>query len=85
MTDDAAFRAFVVARSPGLLRTAYLMTHDQGLAEDLLQTGHPVGSTRRGSRRTSHSPDELTGLPPRQEPCSVRRARPSAAGAIVSG
>jgi len=38
MTDDAAFRAFVVSRSPGLLRTAFLLTHDQGLAEDLLQT-----------------------------------------------
>ena len=38
MTDEADFRAFVVARSPGLLRTAFLLTHDQGLAEDLLQT-----------------------------------------------
>jgi RNA polymerase sigma-70 factor (sigma-E family) len=38
MTDDAAFRAFVVSRSPSLFRTAYLLTHDQGLAEDLLQT-----------------------------------------------
>ena len=38
MTDDAAFRDFVVARSPALLRTAYLLTHDQALAEDLLQT-----------------------------------------------
>jgi RNA polymerase sigma-70 factor (sigma-E family) len=38
MTDDAAFRAFVTARSRGLLRTAYLLTHDQGMAEDLLQT-----------------------------------------------
>jgi len=38
MTDDATFRAFVVARSPALLRTAYLLTHDQGLAEDLVQT-----------------------------------------------
>jgi DNA-directed RNA polymerase specialized sigma24 family protein len=38
MTDDAAFSAFVSARSAGLLRTAYLLTHDEGLAEDLLQT-----------------------------------------------
>jgi RNA polymerase sigma-70 factor (sigma-E family) len=38
MTDDAAFRSFVDARSPGLLRTAYLLTHDPGKAEDLLQT-----------------------------------------------
>jgi RNA polymerase sigma-70 factor (sigma-E family) len=38
MTDDDAFSAFVVARSPALLRTAYLLTHDEGTAEDLLQT-----------------------------------------------
>jgi RNA polymerase sigma-70 factor (sigma-E family) len=32
------FDAFVAARSSGLLRTAYLLTHDHALAEDLLQT-----------------------------------------------
>ncbi|WP_110181051.1 SigE family RNA polymerase sigma factor [Nocardioides solisilvae] len=32
------FDDFVVARSPGLLRTAYLLTRDHALAEDLLQT-----------------------------------------------
>ncbi len=32
------FDDFVVARSSGLLRTAYLLTHDHALAEDLLQT-----------------------------------------------
>ncbi len=32
------FDGFVAARSPGLLRTAYLLTHDHALAEDLLQT-----------------------------------------------
>jgi RNA polymerase sigma-70 factor (sigma-E family) len=31
------FRDFVVARSPALARTAYLLTGDRGLAEDLLQ------------------------------------------------
>jgi len=36
--DDDAFRDFVVGRSPGLLRTAYLLTGDWGHAEDLLQT-----------------------------------------------
>ena len=34
--DD--FREFVAARSPALLRTAYLLTGDWGTAEDLLQT-----------------------------------------------
>jgi RNA polymerase sigma-70 factor (sigma-E family) len=32
------FDEFVAARSSGLLRTAYLLTHDHALAEDLLQT-----------------------------------------------
>ena len=38
MRDDVAFSAFVAARSRGLLRLAYLLTHDEGMAEDLLQT-----------------------------------------------
>src|ERR1700761_5544884 len=33
-----AFDDFVAARSRALLRTAYLLTHDHALAEDLLQT-----------------------------------------------
>ena len=33
------FDEFVAARSTALLRTAYLLTHDHALAEDLLQTG----------------------------------------------
>src|SRR4051812_16497074 len=33
-----AFRAYVVARSPALLRTAYLLTGSRADAEDLLQT-----------------------------------------------
>jgi RNA polymerase sigma-70 factor (sigma-E family) len=35
---DAAFEAFVAARSTDLLRTAVLLTRDRGHAEDLLQT-----------------------------------------------
>lgn len=38
MADEAGFAEFVAARSPRLLRTAYLLTHDWALAEDLLQT-----------------------------------------------
>jgi RNA polymerase sigma-70 factor (sigma-E family) len=33
-----AFDEFVTRRYPGLLRTAYLLTGDRGLAEDLVQT-----------------------------------------------
>jgi RNA polymerase sigma-70 factor (sigma-E family) len=36
--DVSDFDGFVAARSPALLRTAYLLTHDHGQAEDLLQT-----------------------------------------------
>ncbi|GHJ49563.1 RNA polymerase sigma factor [Catellatospora sp. TT07R-123] len=38
MTRSDTFAEFVATRSPRLLRTAYLLTHDWGLAEDLLQT-----------------------------------------------
>ena len=38
MTDEAEFDAFVASRSQPLLRTAYLLVHDEALAEDLLQT-----------------------------------------------
>ncbi|MEO6713773.1 MAG: SigE family RNA polymerase sigma factor [Mycobacteriales bacterium] len=38
MADEADFDAFVVARSPALLRTSYLLVQDERLAEDLLQT-----------------------------------------------
>jgi RNA polymerase sigma-70 factor (sigma-E family) len=54
------FDDFVAARSSALLRTAYLLTHDHALAEDLLQTaltrswfawsrieGHPEPYVRR--------------------------------------
>ncbi len=38
MAARETFEDFVVARSGSLLRTAYLLTHDEHLAEDLLQT-----------------------------------------------
>ncbi len=38
MNTRASFEEFVAARSAPLLRTAYLLTHDNHLAEDLLQT-----------------------------------------------
>jgi RNA polymerase sigma-70 factor (sigma-E family) len=38
MADRDEFDGFVAARSPALLRTAYLLTGDWALAEDLLQT-----------------------------------------------
>ena len=38
MSSDVEFEEFVLARSPALLRTAYLLVRDLQLAEDLLQT-----------------------------------------------
>jgi RNA polymerase sigma-70 factor (sigma-E family) len=38
MADRVGFDAFVAARSPRLLRVAYLLTRDWNEAEDLLQT-----------------------------------------------
>jgi RNA polymerase sigma-70 factor (sigma-E family) len=38
MTDSSGFDQFVAARYPALRRTAYLLTQDRGLAEDLVQT-----------------------------------------------
>ena len=38
MATGVDFDEFVAARSSALLRTAYLLTHDHALAEDLLQT-----------------------------------------------
>lgn len=37
MSDEAEFTDFVHAHSPALLRLAYYLTADRGLAEDLLQ------------------------------------------------
>ena len=38
MSEPQGFREFVEARSPALLRTAWMLTGDAALAEDLLQT-----------------------------------------------
>jgi RNA polymerase sigma-70 factor (sigma-E family) len=38
VSDEPAFAEFVVARTPSLMRTAYLLTRDHHLAEDLVQT-----------------------------------------------
>jgi RNA polymerase sigma-70 factor (sigma-E family) len=38
MADEAEFVAFVTARTTALMRTAYLLTRDHQLAEDLVQT-----------------------------------------------
>jgi RNA polymerase sigma-70 factor (sigma-E family) len=55
---DADFEAFVVGRSPALLRTAVLLTGDRYDAEDLLQTAL-LRVARHWSRALDH-PDAYT-------------------------
>jgi RNA polymerase sigma-70 factor (sigma-E family) len=38
MAEPEGFRQFVIARSPGLVRAAWLLTGDSATAEDLVQT-----------------------------------------------
>jgi RNA polymerase sigma-70 factor (sigma-E family) len=38
MARESEFDGFVIDRSPALLRSAYLLVQDEGLADDLLQT-----------------------------------------------
>jgi RNA polymerase sigma-70 factor (sigma-E family) len=49
--EDDEFRGFVAARGTALLRTAYLLTGDQQLAEDLVQTALEKAVARWGSIR----------------------------------
>jgi RNA polymerase sigma-70 factor (sigma-E family) len=53
--DEAAFEAFVAERSGDLLRTALLLTHDRGHAEDLLQAAL-VKAYRRWPRIAAEDP-----------------------------
>ena len=54
--DD--FREFVLARTPALLGTAYALTGDRGIAEDLLQTALLKTYRHwRSIRRGEHAPE----------------------------
>ena len=68
------FDAFVVARGAALLRTAYLLTGDRHLAEDLLQTSLSK-TVRHWSRVRSGSPDAYVRQAMVRENISWRRRR----------
>jgi RNA polymerase sigma-70 factor (sigma-E family) len=53
MDSEAGFPDFVEQWSPALLRVAFLLTGDRGLAEDLLQTAL-LKTSRRWSRIADH-------------------------------
>jgi RNA polymerase sigma-70 factor (sigma-E family) len=55
--DEAEFQNFVVARWPRLVRTAYLLTGDRHLAEDLAQTALTRAYQGWHRVRASDSPD----------------------------
>jgi RNA polymerase sigma-70 factor (sigma-E family) len=54
---DEEFREFVAGRSGALLRTAYLMTGDRGLAEDLVQSALAKAYVAWGRVQSADSPD----------------------------
>jgi len=54
---DAEFRDFVLARRGALMRSAYLLTGDRGLAEDLVQTALAKAYTAWKRVRGSDDPD----------------------------
>lgn len=58
MGSDAGFADFVEQWSPALLRVAFLLTGDRGLAEDLLQT-----ALLKTSRRWSRIADQQAAYP----------------------
>jgi RNA polymerase sigma-70 factor (sigma-E family) len=55
--DDEHFRAFMAARAPALLRTAYLLTGDRGLAEDLVQNALARAYRHWGRVRATGDPE----------------------------
>ena len=56
-TDEAEFREFMTARWPSLLRTAYLLTGDRYLAEDLAQTALEKAAVAWGRVRRADDTD----------------------------
>ena len=88
--DRESFDDFVATRSTRLLRTAYLLTHDRALAEDLVQTslakawfswgrieGRPEAYVRRIMVNTYSAVSASERSSPRPRPprsCSARWA-----------
>jgi len=64
MGDDGGFREFVAARSPALLRTAFLLVGERALAEDLVQSA--LANAYRHAE-TSRTPVLSGGRPVRQD------------------
>ncbi|HEX4019341.1 MAG TPA: SigE family RNA polymerase sigma factor [Frankiaceae bacterium] len=57
MTEPEGFRDFVIARSPGLVRSAWLLTGDLATAEDLVQTALAKVWSRWAQVRRQDAPE----------------------------
>ena len=91
MTDQSGFDAFVRARGPALARTAYLLTGDHHLAEDLVQAAlvqaakhwerietSPEAYARRTMyHQTSPGGDAASSSSPRSSGTTPRCRRPT--------
>jgi RNA polymerase sigma-70 factor (sigma-E family) len=73
--EDEAFRGFVAARGHALLRTAYLLTGDQQLAEDLVQTALEKAVRHWGSIRETAAVESYVRRTMYREQVSLWRRR----------
>ena len=69
------FDAFVAARTPALLRAAYLLTSDQHLAEDLVQTALEKAVTHWSSIRVAAAAESYVRRTMYREQVSLWRRR----------
>ncbi len=82
--EDNEFRGFVAARGPALLRTAYLLTGDQQLAEDLVQTALEKTVSHWGSIRAAAAAETYVRRTMYREQVSLWRRKRVAEVAIAS-
>jgi len=73
--EDDEFRDFVAARGHALLRTAYLLTGDQQLAEDLVQTALEKCAARWASIRVPAAAEAYVRRTMYREQVSLWRRR----------
>jgi RNA polymerase sigma-70 factor (sigma-E family) len=71
--DD--FDGFVAARTPALLRTAYLLTGDQHLSEDLVQTALEKALPTWGARKVTPATESYVRTIMYRENISIWRRR----------
>lgn len=73
--EDSEFRGFVVARGSALVRSAYVLTGDQQLAEDLVQTALEKTARHWGSIRFAGAAEAYVRRTMYREQVSIWRRR----------